>query len=469
MPEYDDSIKRSALIVACAGGFLVPFMSSSVNVALPFIGNNFGASAVLLGWVATSFLLASAAFLLPIGRLADILGRRRVFLWGVILYGAASLGAGLAPSLIALIVARIIQGIGGAMVFGTNAAILVSVFPPQERGRVLGLNTAAVYVGLSLGPFVGGLLTQSFGWRSIFLMNVPVCIFLAWLIFTRLRVEWAGARGEPFDWEGAVLYGIALVALIFGATRLLLPGGLVTALAGVAGLGIFLAWEYRSRHPILNVHLFRGNRPFLFSNGSALLNYSATAGSMFMLSLYLQYVRGFTPRGAGVVLLVQPVMQAVISPWAGRLSDRSEPRIVASLGMALTALGLFTLAWISEETPLALVVAGLALLGTGFGLFSSPNMNAIMSSVDRNHLGVASAMAGTMRMSGQMMSMALVMVVMSLILGGAQVTPALHAPFMKSLRLSYSLLAFLCLVGVFLSLARGRLDRSGKDSGSGVV
>jgi EmrB/QacA subfamily drug resistance transporter len=462
-------MKRSALVVASAGAFLVPFMGSSVNVALPFIGADFGASAVLLGWVTTSFLLASATLLLPVGRLSDLLGRRRIFLWGVMVYGLASLGAGLAPSALFLVVARMAQGMGGAMMFGTNAAILVSVFPPQERGRVLGINTAAVYVGLSMGPFVGGLMTQAFGWRSIFLMNVPVCLFLAWLMVTRLRGEWAGSRGEPFDWEGALLYAVSLVALIYGSTRLLLPGGLSTALAGLAGLLVFLAWEYRSAYPILNVRLFSGNRPFLFSNASALLNYCATAGSMFMLSLYLQYVRGFSPRGAGMVLLVQPVVQALISPWAGRLSDRSEPRFVASLGMALTALGLFTLAWLTEETPLVLVVGGLALLGTGFGLFSSPNTNAIMSSVDRAHLGVANAMAGTMRMSGQMMSMALVMVVMSIILGGAQVTPALHVPFMKSLRLSYSLLAGLCFSGVFLSMARGNLDRPGRGGGAPVV
>jgi len=467
--EYSASVKKSALIVACAGGFLVPFMGSSVNVALPYIGTNFGASAVLLGWVNTAFLLASAALLLPVGRLADLVGRRRVFLWGIIMYGFASLGTGLAPSIFTLIVARIFQGMGGSMVFGTNAAILVSVFAPQERGRVLGINTAAVYIGLSLGPFVGGLMTQAFGWRSIFLMNVPVCLFLAWLVITRLRVEWVESRGEPFDWEGAVLYGISLVALIFGATRLLAPGGAATTLAGLAGLLAFFAWEYRCTHPILNVRLFMGNRAFLFSNGSALLNYNATAGSMFLLSLYLQYVRGFSPRSAGMVLLVQPVVQAIISPWAGRLSDRSEPRVVASLGMGLTALGLFVLAFMGEATPLPLVVAGLAILGAGFGLFSSPNMNAIMSSVDRSHLGVASAMAGTMRMSGQMMSMGLVMVVMSLILGGARVTPALHIPFMKCLHLSYFLLAGLCLLGVFLSLARGNLARAPQGTRPGVV
>ena len=207
MAEYSESTKKSALIVACAGGFLVPFMGSSVNVALPFIGTDFGASAVVLGWVNTAFLLASAALLLPVGRMADLLGRRRVFLWGVLLYGVASLGAGLAPSSPWLIVARIFQGIGGSMIFGTNAAILVSVFSPQERGRVLGINTAAVYIGLSLGPFVGGLMTQAFGWRSIFLMNVPVCLFLSGLVITRLRVEWAESWGEPFDWIGALLYG----------------------------------------------------------------------------------------------------------------------------------------------------------------------------------------------------------------------------------------------------------------------
>jgi len=440
-------------------------MGSAVTVALPGMGAEFGVSAVVLGWITTAFLLASAAFLLPMGRLADLKGRKKVFLAGVIVFGAASALAGLAPRAGWLIAARVLQGAGGAMMFGTNIAILVSVFPPEERGRVLGINTAAVYIGLSLGPFVGGLLTQHLGWRSIFLMNVPIAILLGWLVVSRLKVEPSGTGGGAFDLAGSLVYGVSLVSFIGGMTRLGSSAGAALATAGALGLALFIAWESRIAHPVLDVRLFRGNRPFLLSNGAALVNYSATAGSAFLLSLYLQYLKGMSPRGAGTVMLVQPVVQAVISPWAGRLSDRIQPRYVASLGMVLTSAGLFTLAWLDDTTPLPVVVAGLVLLGTGFGLFSSPNTNAIMSSVRRQQLGVASAMAGTMRMTGQMLSMGVVMVVISVFMGQGAVTPELHGPFIGALRVSYCLLGAICAAGVVMSFSRGDVRRSGMPSG----
>ena len=455
--DAGERLKRSALIVCTAGAFLTPYMGSSLNVALPFIGRDLGAGAILLSWVTSSFMLAAAVFLLPAGRFADIHGRKRVFMYGIILYTFASFLASLAWSAPALIAIRVIQGSGGAMMFGANVAILTAVFPPGERGRVLGINVASVYLGNSVGPFVGGLLTQHAGWRSIFMVNVPIGLFLFWLLSKRLPGEWAGAKGERFDYAGSGVFGLSMIALMLGFTYLPAGRGAILSLAGVLGFSAFLALEWRTEHPVLNVRVLSVNRVFMFSSLAALANYCATAGTVFLLSLYLQYVKGLPPSRAGMVLLIQPLVQTGVAPFAGRLSDRIEPRVVSSIGMLSTAAGLLMLATLGETTPIPFIAASLVLLGVGFGTFSSPNTNAVMSSVDRSLYGVASATLGTMRLTGQILSMGIVTVLLAVHVGHAVITAALHPRFLACARSSFMAFALLCLLGVFASLARGRI------------
>jgi EmrB/QacA subfamily drug resistance transporter len=423
---------------------------------------------VLLGWVATLYLLAAAVFLLPFGRLADIYGRKKVFVWGVVLFTGASLLLAFSGSLPILLALRVVQGAGSAMIFGTGTAILTSVFAPGERGRALGINVAAVYVGLSVGPFLGGFLTQQFGWRSIFLAVVPLGLLILGVIAWKLEGEWAGARGEPFDAPGSAIYGLALVALMYGLSRLPELLGLWLILAGLGGGVAFVLWERRVDHPVLDVRLFRRNRTFAFSGLAALINYSATFAIGFLMSLYLQYIKGLTPQTAGLVLIAQPVMQALFSPLAGWLSDRMEPRIVASLGMALTAAGLTLFAFLGDHTLLPFIVGSLMLLGLGFALFSSPNTNAIMSSVERRFYGVASATVGTMRLIGQMFSMGVATLIFALYLGRVEIGPGNYGLFIKSVRTAFAVFATLCFGGIFASLARGRV-RGGPTPDSGKV
>lgn len=448
--------KRSALVVATVSSFLAPFLSASINVALPTIGAEFRMSAVVLGWIPTSYLLAASVLLVPFGRMADIAGRRRVFLYGISLYTLSSLLAAAATSAPVLIAARVLQGVSVAMMFGIGIAILTSVFPPGERGRALGINSASVYVGLSLGPFLGGVLTQHLGWRSVFLVNVLLGASGLVLVLTRLRAEWAEARGARFDLKGSLIYSLSLLAVMYGFS--VLPGrvGAVLVAAGIAGLVLFVRWELGSPSPVLDMNLFRRNRVFAFSSLATFLNYSAAFATNFLMSLYLQYIRGLNPRDAGLLLLVQPVVMATGSPFAGRLSDRIRPGVVASAGMGVIAVGLLFFAFLGETTPLLYIGCGLGSLGLGFALFSSPNTNAAMGAVDRSAYGVAAGILATTRMNGQTMSLGVATMLLAFFVGAARVTPEVHPEFMRAVNTAFGFFSALCLVGVFASLARNR-------------
>lgn len=449
--------KGAATVVAALAAFVTPFMASSVTIALPSIGREFSMDAVLLGWVATSYSLTAAMFLVPFGKLADIHGRKRVFSYGLTVFTAASLLSAFAPSALALIAIRVVQAIGGAMIFGTGTAILTSLFPPGERGRALGINIASTYAGLSLGPVLGGWLTQSFGWRSIFLAGVPLGLASVACVRWLLKGEWAEARGETFDLAGSVIYGASLAAIMYGLSQLPALPGAALILGGTAGIAAFVWWESRARYPVLNMSLFRDNTVFALSNLAALINYSATAALGFLLSLYLQYIKALSPQEAGLVMVSQPVIQAVFSPLAGRLSDRVEPRLVASAGMALAAAGLGLLALLDAHTGLPFIMFSLVLLGLGFALFSSPNTNAVMSAVDKRFYGVAAATLGTMRLTGQMLSMGVAMLIFALVIGKVQITPEYYPAFITSVKTAFTFFAVLCSAGVLASLSRGKV------------
>jgi EmrB/QacA subfamily drug resistance transporter len=448
--------KQVVLLIAVLAGFITPFDGSAVNIALPVIGAEFHMDAIALSWVATAYLLSSALFLVPFGKIADIYGRKKIFLYGITIFSLSSLVMTMVSSTEMLIGVRVVQGIGSAMIFGTGVAIVTSVFPPGERGKALGTYITAVYIGLSVGPLLGGAMTQYLGWRSIFFVNVPIGITAILLILWKIKGEWAECRGEKFDLTGSVIYGASVVAVMYGFSVLPDFKGAALIAVGILGIFIFALHEMRIPSPVLDITLLTKNQIFAFSNLSALINYSATFAVTFLLSLDLQYTKGFTPEHAGLILIVQPVVMAMISPIAGRLSDRIEPRIVASAGMTFTALGLFLLIFLTETTPIWYLVINLMVLGIGFGLFSSPNTNAIMSSVDKRFYGVASGMNGTMRLLGQMLSMGIAMMLFAIVIGPVEITPPYYPQFVLSLHYAFILFTAFCILGVFTSLVRGK-------------
>jgi MFS family permease len=455
--------RSAALLAASSSTFCTAFLISSLNVALPALQKEFGLNAVFLGWIAMTSVLTSAMFVVPFGRLGDMLGRRRIFTYGLVAFVVASALCSMAGSPATLIAGLILQSIGAAMIFATSTAIVTTVYPAEKRGKALGVMVGVVYFGLSSGPFLGGLLTGYFGWRTIFLPVIPVGIFALFLVRLRLQDEVIERRNERFDLSGAVVFSLSLVAVLSGFSMLPALAGFFVIAAGIAGGILFFRLEEKAPNPILRVDFLKTNRVFAFSNLAALIHYSATSATTFLMSLYLQFARGMSPQHAGLILVCQPLVQAIVTPFAGWLSDKREPRLVASAGMATTGIGLVFLSLISDTTSMAVIIAILALLGVGFSFFSSPNSNAIMSSIDKKFYGVGSGILATSRMIGQSFSMGFTTLVFALYLGHVQITPSLYPVFLKSAKLLFLFFAVLCCVSIAASLARGKVRTSDVD------
>jgi EmrB/QacA subfamily drug resistance transporter len=358
----DRATKLTALAIASLSSFITPFMMSSINIAMPEIGKELNADAVMLSWIAASYLLAAAVALVPFGKISDIYGRKKIFMIGMSLFTITSLLCAFSVSAPMLIFFRIFQGAGSAMCFATGIAILSSVYPVQERGKVLGIAVAAVYIGLSCGPLFGGLLTRYLGWQSIFLINLPFGAVIILLIIFKLKGEWKDAAHQKFDLTGSIIYATAIFAFMYGISGIkILPAAMsiILILTGLVGLAVFVKWERVVSHPVFEVNLFVTNRVYAFSCLAALINYCATFAAFFLLSLYLRYIKELTPDWAGLILAVTPVIMAVFAPYSGRLSDRKEPRVIASIGMGITALGLVLLILLDKDTTLTYIIASI--------------------------------------------------------------------------------------------------------------
>ncbi|MFC1905721.1 MFS transporter [Chloroflexota bacterium] len=457
--ESSNTVKRAALLIAVVSNFLAPFTSMSVNLALPQIGKELGLDAVTLDWIITAYVLPTAMLLIPCGRAADIYGRKKIFVSGMFIYMIAALVLTFADSAAMIISFRFVQGIGGAMIFGTGIAIVTSVFPAAERGKALGIVFAAVSIGMFMGPPVGGFLTHYFNWRSIFLVAVPLSLVAIYTAIWRLKGEWAEAKGEKVDYTGSLIYGVALISIIYSFSLLPAISGAVLIIIGILGIGIFLWWEAKCKSPILNLRLFRENRGFSCASLSAFINYSALAATIFLMSLYLQYIKGFSADFAGFIMILQPLIVIILSPVAGRLSDRIEPRFIVSAGMAICAIGLTLFVFLDQDSALWSIILDLVILGVGFSLFTSPNMNAAMSAVETRDYGTASGTMQTMRVLGQLMSMGVAMVIFSIFMGRADITPEYYPQLVQSYRTIFIIISVLCFAGIFVALAGGNVRK----------
>jgi len=446
--------KTVVLLIATLATFLTPFMGTSLIIALPSIGNELAVNAILLSWITTAYFLTSAMFAVPFGRIADIYGMKRIFTYGIIILTISTFLAAISPSAEFLVVTRAFQGVASAMIFVTALAIITSVYPPQERGKAIGINITAGYTGLVLGPVLGGFLTQYLGWRSIFYFIVPLCILVLVLVWWKMTGEWAESRDEKLDHWGTILYIIMLSLVLIGFSTITGTFGIVMVILGIVGFIGFVIWELRVEHPVLEVKLFFENRRFAYSNLATLITYIATFVVSFLLSLYLQYIKGLDPEVTGLFVVVQTFFMVVISPFAGKLSDKFDPGRLASLGMAIISMGLLIMAFLTEKTSLYVIIAGLAVIGIGIGIFSAPNTHVIMGSVERKYFGVASATLSTMRLLGQTFGMGLILIVFAVYIGAVQFTPQNYPALLTSIQVTFIISVLLSVVAIFASLAR---------------
>lgn len=446
------------VIIVAITSFMGTFLISSVSVALPSIEHEFQMNAITLSWVITSFLIASAMFLLPVGKIGDITGVRRLFKIGIIIFTLTSLVSALSPTGVWLIVFRFIQGVGAAFTSTTGPAILVSAFQPRHRGRVLGISVSAVYLGLALGPFLGGIFTQYFGWRSIFYAAFSFGIISSVIAFVFLGKDAIDElNSRKIDFKGTAFYMIGLTAMVYGTSLIPSVLGWSLLFVGIALIVVFWMLESKSKAPVLNTKLFTKNRLFAYSNLAALINYSATFAIVFLLSLYLQKIKTLSPRDAGAILVAQPIVMAIFSPIAGRLSDRIQPRLLTTAGMAMCTIGLVFFASFNESTSMLLIIAVLLWVGMGFALFSSPNMNTIMSSVEKTQYGLASGTAATMRVVGQIFSMTVATLFFAGFMGKVAIESVSDKQFLLAMQYSFVFFAIISLVGIYFSFSRGKL------------
>ena len=457
MIESNPNLNKNVLLaVTMSSNFLNPLMGAAVNVALPKIGEEFLMSAVGLSWVSMSFLLTSSVFLVPFGKISDSWGRMKMFLYSNILFALSSLFCAFSLSTEMLIIGRLFQGIAAAGIFATSMAIVISAFEPHERGKMIGLNVMAVYVGLSIAPVLGGILTDSWGWRSLFYINAGVVLLIIFAVITKIKAEWVIPSNAKFDFMGTLIYMVSVSGLMYGFSHLPRTEAAVLTLSGVAGLIVFVKFELKQANPVFEMQLFFKNKLFAFSNLSAFINYAATFAITFVLSLYLQYVKGLSPKETGLILIAQPIVMAFVASFSGKWSDTKDPRILASIGMGISALGLLMLTFISKETHYTYIIVALLILGFGFGLFSSPNTNSVMSSVEKRFLGLASATVSTMRTTGMMFSMAVAALSVHIFLGDAKINTANLDSFMLSMKAVIITFTFLCVIGIFTSLVGRR-------------
>ncbi|MDV0447227.1 Riboflavin transporter RibZ [Methanosarcinaceae archaeon Ag5] len=459
-PTYTSREKKIVLAGASIAAFITPFAGAMVNLSLPHIGETFQVTAHALGWMSTAYLLASVLFLIPVARLADLYGRKKVFLIGTVIIVVTSFLAPFSPTYGILILLRFLDGMGMACIFSTSLAILSSVYPPKERGAAFGINVGFVYVGSSMGPVIGGIMTDNLGWQSLFFLLIPLALIGGLLIWRGVKSDYAESHGEPFDWIGTILYGATVFFLIYGLTNLPELWAFGVLFIGICALPLFVLYEKRQSYPVLKVKLFIQNKLFRRSNMAAFLNYAASYSIIFFLSLYLQSVDQLSAQNAGLVLLAQPVIQAVLSPAIGKLSDKIDTKYLSTLGMLFITAGLLLLTTLQGNTPISHIIGIEIVLGLGFAFFAAPNTSAVMGSVGKRDYSSASSMLSATRQAGMVVSMAIAMCSISFFVGNTDmIGPDMIPNFLTAMRVTFMVCAGLCAIGAVLSYMRGPSNR----------
>ena len=451
--------RKYILLISAGGSFLAPFMVSSLIVAIPAIGKEFSMSATEMSWLSTAFFLSASMFLLPFGRAADIFGIKRVFTVGVYVYFISALLAALSPSPMILIAARFLTGIGAAMIFGTSFALLSLSLPKKEQGQALGVNIAGNLLGFALGFQASGLLTYYFSWRGIFLLTLPIDLLVIGLIHKKLPGECAFSKGQRLDITGSVLIIVMLFSIVTGFSALPSSRGFQVFLGGLMLFFIFIFWEMRTISPVIDPRLFIRNLPLTLSNLAAFAYYAGSFGVIFLVSLYLQYIRELDSRQVGLILLIFTLIMAGFVSYAGRSSDRRSPYLISIAGISITLLGLIPLAFLDSTTPLGLFFVAFLLIMLGGAAFAPPIVKIILSCTSKDMYGLVSSLEETMRLLGNTASMAIITAVFTFYMSGNAIKPENFPGLLASMRTISAILIAISIISLILLIFASRLVR----------
>lgn len=449
--SVSEQIYRVTLLMVVLNSVGTAMMLTGVNVALPSIARDLKIDAVVLTWIPMSYLMAVTACVLSFGRLADMYGRKKIYLAGTVGVILTSIATALSDTATTMIIGRLAQGVCAAMLYATNVAVISSAVAPEKRGAAIGYTVSAIYLGLALGPFLSGWLVEYFSWRWTFLLHVPLALVVLYIGIYRIDRDWTAEDLGDFDKVGALVYGIAIILLMLGLSRFENVIDVTLICVGLVGLVFFFKYEQRHPHPVFDVSLFYTNTLFTLACVASLVMYTTTFGNVVLVSLYLQYIKDISPSTVGALLVCQPVVMTAVAPIAGRLSDKFGSRLLALVGMGITGISHVVLSFVDVQSSVYLVIVCLILNGIGFGLFSSPNANAMMGAVGVADYGRAGSAIAVMRVVGQMSSVAVVTLVFGIFVGPRALDITVFPELNLAIRVCFAFGACLCLVFIVFS------------------
>ena len=444
-------LETIVVAVSFITSFFAVFLSNGIIIGVPAIAQEFAMNNVIQNWVPTIFFLVVALFTVPAGQISGKFGVKKSLLGGVFVYLIASIGAVLSFSTESFIFFRALQGAGVAFLNVSAMAMVVHAVKPQNRGKALGFTVTGVYLATSLSPVICGFLVHNLGWRSMFYFVIPFLVLCIALMIWKITDEWKTYENDKIDTIGSILYGIGILLFIYGFTTLTTSTGLILTILGLIILVVFGAYELRQKSPVFNMNLFK-NKKFTSSNIAALCSYIAVMVVTTILNYHFQYVRGWDAQMAGMILIITPIIMAIMAPNSGKLSDRIHPQKLAAIGMGIATVALLILTFLNGDTPIYLVILAMVLQGIGMGLFSSPNMNAIMSSVPPKDAPTASASQATMRTIGQTMSLGLLTLVFAWVMGTLPLATKYAGMVVQASQIICGICAVACILAVFASL-----------------
>ena len=454
--DYTEKEVRAVVLACYISGFIAPLLSTMMNLSLVNIGEDFDIGSHDLAYVNSAFLLTSVIFMVPFARLADIIGKKKLFVIGLSIIVVGCFVACLAPNFWFVVIGRGIIGIGSASLATVSISMLTDVTPLQKRGTVMGYSTMFIYMGLSLGPVIGGALNDLIGWRLLFLLTVPLAAISIALITTGFKGEIQPHPDGVFDTKDAVLYGIAILLSMAGVMNLPATWAIVSLVVGVIFMFIFVRTQIGNANCLLNMGLFK-NWQFTGSCVASFMSYASSYSISFFLALYLQSIGQLSSTEAGLVMVTQPLVQCICSPIFGKLTDRVRNKVVLpTVGMVLTCVSLSIYITYTLDTPVYMTVVAMIIGGIGFAMFSAPNTTLIMSSVSRDHSSEASGVLAVMRQAGMMVSMGVAMLFITIIMGSMDnLRPETYQTFLDVMRYSFIASLVMCIIGTITSALRG--------------